>query len=178
MSEHDEQDAALDAAVMESLKRRLAAGATGSRIMMRAGVVGDLMQRAEAAEGALWAAKRERDVATASMIWYSEHVEWLLEATDIDPHQDGEALITALHDRLSRLSAAEAERDAARAQAAALREALGQSYHGYAMPSDVRVQYVGVYTLRWGRDDEPSMGFARWTDEEIAALGEEAGDGA
>ena len=51
--------------------------------------------------------------ASQSVIWYSERVEWLLSATDIDPHQEGEAIMQALHDRL-------AERDALRERVARL----------------------------------------------------------
>ena len=46
----------LDAACVESIKRRMAVGAVDSRIMVRAGWVDALRQRAEAAE-------RERDAA-------------------------------------------------------------------------------------------------------------------
>ena len=37
------------------------------------------------------------------------------------------------------------------------------------LPSDESVQFVGVYVLKWGRVDEPTVAFREATPEEIAA---------
>jgi hypothetical protein len=37
------------------------------------------------------------------------------------------------------------------------------------LPSDEPVQFVGVYVLKWGRVDEPTVAFREATPEEIAA---------
>lgn len=51
-----------------------------------------------------------------------------------------------------------------------LETALAASYLGIDLPSDERVRFVGVYTLRWGKAEEPTIGFVEWTEEEIAAI--------
>ena len=40
-------------------------------------------------------------------------------------------------------------------------------YRLVELPSDDPVQFVGVYTLRWGKVDEPTVAFVEATDEEI-----------
>jgi len=37
------------------------------------------------------------------------------------------------------------------------------------LPSDEPVQFVGVYALKWGRVNEPTVAFREATPEEIAA---------
>ena len=87
-------------------------GAETRPVIPRDDIVAALAERdALRAECERWkAAARE---ASQSVIWYSERVEWLLSATDIDPHQEGEAIMQALHDRL-------AEQDALRERVARL----------------------------------------------------------
>ncbi len=53
-----------------------------------------------------------------------------------------------------------------------LREALGRSCWFVVLPSDRPVQWVGVYTLCWGRATDPTIGFGRWSEDDVAALDE------
>lgn len=42
-------------------------------------------------------------------------------------------------------------------------------YKMVELPSDEPVQFVGVYVLKWGHVDEPTVAFRKATPEEIAA---------
>jgi hypothetical protein len=44
-------------------------------------------------------------------------------------------------------------------------------YVRFDLPSDEPVQFVGCYTTRWGRVDEPTVAFREATPEEIYAAG-------
>jgi len=52
----------------------------------------------------------------------------------------------------------------------------GSLYRGFALPCDEPVQFVGVYVLRWGREEQPSVGFVEADEVErrLAALEEVA----
>ena len=56
------------------------------------------------------------------------------------------------------------------ATARALQEALLRSCWFVDIPSDTPVQWVGVHPLRWGKVDEPAMGFGRWDEDAVRAL--------
>jgi len=36
---------------------------------------------------------------------------------------------------------------------------MGKYYEAVSIPSKTPVQYVGVYVLRWGEEDQPEVGF-------------------
>jgi hypothetical protein len=40
-------------------------------------------------------------------------------------------------------------------------------YKAIELPSEDFVQFVGVYVLRWGKEDQPSIAFRQATPEEI-----------
>jgi len=62
--------------------------------------------------------------------------------------------------------------DNAEAQLVGMRELLLRSFWAVGdgrepLDSDRPVQFVGVYTLRWGHVDNPTIGFGRWEEEEL-----------
>lgn len=44
---------------------------------------------------------------------------------------------------------------------------LRRSYRAVEIAEGVPVQFVGVYVLRWGKVDQPTIGFVEWDDEAI-----------
>jgi len=44
---------------------------------------------------------------------------------------------------------------------------MEQLYRMVTMPSDEPVQFVGCYVLKWGKEDQPAVGFVEVEEEKI-----------
>lgn len=49
-------------------------------------------------------------------------------------------------------------------------ESLKHTYKRINDPEGKEVNFVGVYTLKWGEEDKPTIGFMELDEEEIRAI--------
>ena len=49
-------------------------------------------------------------------------------------------------------------------------ESLKHTYKSVYNPEGKKVNFVGVYTLKWGKEDKPTIGFVELDEKEIKAI--------